>query len=159
VTELRTEGCEDATVGVLQWHIQTPQQQRPWLRVFKLYTGVQTEHANTRFWQCLGQCTSRTGDRMVSLRFVGSGGAYMQKSVYTHPTLHIRRDATQDATQYLFAIFVSPRKGSPRRGLMPKGKADEKGRAEGQVLLCARIHVNSSKFSKERCVCDATKWS
>ena len=40
-----------------------------------------TEHANTRFWQCLGQCTSRTGDRMVSLRFVGSGGAYMQKPV------------------------------------------------------------------------------
>lgn len=57
---------------------------------------IQTEHANTRFWQC----TSRTGDRMVSSRFVGSGGAYMQKPVYTHPTL--REDATQDVIMYLF---------------------------------------------------------
>ena len=140
MTELRTEGCEDATVGVLQWHIQTPQQQRPWLRVFKLYTGVQTEHANTRFWQCLEQCTSRTGDRMVSLRFVGSGGAYMQKPVYTHPTL--REDATQDV-MYLFSIFVSPRKGSPRRGLTrAKGQRGRKGKGRrpgpaGLPVCCA----------------------
>ena len=75
----------EATVGVLQWHIHTPQQQATVVTGVQSVAGVQTEHDNTRFWQCLGQCTSRTGDRMVLLRFVGSGGAYMQKPVYTHP--------------------------------------------------------------------------
>ena len=57
----------------------------------QIIAGVQTPSTPTRaFWQC----TSRTEDRMVSLRYVGSGGAYMQKPVYTHPTLRIRRDAT-----------------------------------------------------------------
>ena len=98
----------EATVGVLQWHIHTPQQQATVVTGVQSVAGVQTEHDNTRFWQCLGQCTSRTGDRMVLLRFVGSGGAYMQKPVYTHPTLRVRRDATQ-RTSCTFSRFLSLR--------------------------------------------------
>jgi hypothetical protein len=80
---------------VVQWHIQTPaQQQATVVTGVQSIAGVQTEHARFSHNTDPGNRAGPKG--IITVRRFRRVYA-VEKLVYTHPTLRIRRDATMAA--------------------------------------------------------------